>query len=80
MVRCRFTNPDLFFFKPEININMPGLRLALIAAGDSGQDNCDQYFIDRQASLPYTPFSRKQFFIKSKTNMNLSTANGSICI
>jgi hypothetical protein len=35
------------------------LRPAMIAAGCSGRNNCDQYFIDIQVSLPYTPFSRK---------------------
>jgi hypothetical protein len=80
MAGCCFTNLDLLSFKPEININMTGLLPALMAAGDSSQDNCDQYFIDRQVSLPYTLFSRKQFFINSKTNTNRSTANGSMDI
>ena len=36
----------------------------------------DQYFIDRRVSLPYTPFSRKQVFIKSKTGTSRLTASG----
>ena len=39
--------------------------------------NCDKYFIDIQVSLPYTPFSRKQVFIKSRTSTSRLTASGS---
>jgi hypothetical protein len=40
-------------------------------------NNCDQYFIDIQVSLPYTLYSRKQVFIKSKTGTSRWTASGS---
>ena len=36
-----------------------------------------QYFIDIKVSLPYTPFSRKQVFIKSRTSTSRLTASGS---